>query len=153
MARVAAAISRIAAQRECGADDWLANSSSDSGRKRISSVLPTTPCQPRSRMWSTISTGLAPESARSPPWRIKSGRFVVDRRGLLRTLFDFRGCRKGWRCALGNFRAWRVWRKFGNWRWESKEPAGRRRYGMAAFPYGRAWSGAIVVAPEKKEVM
>src|SRR5438067_3820071 len=55
------------------ADDWLANSSSDSGRKSISSVLPTTPCQPRSRMRSTISTGLEPESARSPPWRIKSG--------------------------------------------------------------------------------
>src|SRR5258708_22735896 len=73
MVRVTAAISRITVQRDGGADDWLANSSSDSGRKSISSVLPTTPCQPRSRMRSTISTGLAPASARSPPWRIKSG--------------------------------------------------------------------------------
>jgi hypothetical protein len=63
----------IATAREGGADDWLANSSSDSGRKSISSVLPTTPCQPRSRMRSIISTRLAPASARSPPWRIKSG--------------------------------------------------------------------------------
>src|SRR5437016_1723787 len=72
-ARVAAAISRIAAQREGGAVEWLATSSRDSGVASISSVFPITPCQPRSRIRSTISTGLAPPSAISPPWRIRSG--------------------------------------------------------------------------------
>src|ERR1022692_3821645 len=48
--RVATAISSIAAKRGWSLGDWLANSRSDSGPKSISSVLPTTPCQPRSRM-------------------------------------------------------------------------------------------------------
>ena len=46
--RVADAISRIAAHRAAGAEDWLAKSSNESGRTSISSLLPITPCQPRS---------------------------------------------------------------------------------------------------------
>jgi hypothetical protein len=45
----------------------LANSSSDSGRECISSVFPRGLFQPRSRMRSTISVGLDPLSAKSPP--------------------------------------------------------------------------------------
>jgi hypothetical protein len=80
MACVAAAISRTAAQSDGGADDWLANSSSDSGRECISSVFPSTPFQPRSRMRSTISVGFDPLSAKSPPCSMRSGE--VSRRSV-----------------------------------------------------------------------
>jgi hypothetical protein len=76
--RVATAISSITGTRGFIAGVLLANSISDAGRASISSVLPSTPSQPSSRTRSTISRGLDPPSARSPPCRIRSGEFAAD---------------------------------------------------------------------------
>src|SRR6185437_1686361 len=45
----------------------------DPGSNRISSVLPRTPGQPRSRIRSITSAGALPPIGRSPPWRMRSG--------------------------------------------------------------------------------
>jgi len=55
--RAASAISRTASKIGWAAVDWPANSSSEAGRQSISSVLPATPGQPRSRIWSTMPAG------------------------------------------------------------------------------------------------
>ena len=73
--RVADAISSIAVHMVCNWGERPANAVSDSGSKSISSVLPSTPGQPRSRIRSTISAGLDPPCGRSPPWKIKSVRY------------------------------------------------------------------------------
>ena len=71
--RGASAISRTVSKIGWAAAVWPANSSSEAGRQSISSGLPATPGHPRSRIWPTIAAGLEPQSAKSPPWRIRAG--------------------------------------------------------------------------------